>query len=98
MPEFAPRYRRSDRIEQGNFQADHIGGLLPYSPIALSTHNAAQALRAVLVGDHAHGLIECVCLAIQREHGLAGLSEPQRDIAFEFASVKKRVRVGSCRR
>ena len=63
--ELAAGLRDVERVPQRRFD-QHVGGGLRRSR-CLAAHDAGERLDALLVGDHAHGLVERVGLAVERE-------------------------------
>lgn len=56
-------------------------------PVELSAHDAAEAERPAIVGDHAHGAVDGVFLAVECEEFLAGFSEAGVDCSLELMRV-----------
>ena len=54
----------------------------------LAAHDSGDRFDAVGVGDHDHGLVERVCLAVKREHGLAGAGAAHGEIALDLGEVE----------
>ena len=67
--ELAPGDGNPHRIEERHLQ-ENVGGLLG-TAADLTAHHAADALGAVVVGDHHHLRVKLVVFAVQREDFLA---------------------------
>ena len=63
--ELAAGLRDVERLPQRRLD-QHVGGVLVAAG-GLAAHDAGERLDAVVVGDHAHGVVERVGLAVERE-------------------------------
>jgi hypothetical protein len=54
----------------------------------LAAHNAGERLDALLVGDHAHAVVERVGLAVERGEGLAGAGTTHHETALHLRGVE----------
>ncbi len=74
----------------GSHSADfdqHVGGVL-VAARRLAAHDAGEQFRTGLVGDHAHGVVEGVGLAVERQQLLARLGAPHHEIALHLGGVE----------
>ena len=74
--ELAPGLRDVERLPQRRLD-QHVGGGL-VAARGLAAHDAGERLDAVVVGDHAHGVVERVGLAVERQQLLAVLRRGAR--------------------
>ena len=58
------------------------------APGRLATHDTGERFHALLVGNDAHGLIECIGLAVEREQAFARARAAHREIASDFRRVE----------
>ena len=72
-------------IEVGALDED-VGGLLG-AGAALTADDAAETQRTAVVGDHAHGLVDLVLLAVERQETLARTAEPGPNGALELVGI-----------
>ena len=76
----------AQRIEQGGFE-EAIRGL-GRTTRSLAAHDAAEALGADVVGDHRHGVIERIGLAVERLQRLAGPGKARADGAPHLGRIE----------
>ena len=86
MPSLRPVARNRDRIEEGRFDED-IGRGLGAAGL-LAAHDAGNAARGFVVGDHAHGRIERVGLAVERQNLFAVFGHARLHIALELVGIE----------
>ena len=84
--ELAPGLRDVERLPQRRLD-QHVGGGL-VAARRLAAHDAGQRFRAVVVGDHAHGVVERVGLAVEREQLLAVLRAAHDEVALDLLGVE----------
>ena len=84
--QLATRRCDRDRIEEGRFHED-VGRRLRAARL-LAAHDAGDAARAPFVGDHAHGRIEGVGLAVEGEDLFAVLGHARLHVALELVGVE----------
>ena len=85
-PELAAGLRDVDLVPQRRLD-QHVGGGLR-ATARLAAHDARERLDAVLVGDHADGLIERVDLAIEGKEAFAEARAPHRQVAVHLGDVE----------
>ena len=85
-----PRRRPLSAVRRGSNSATSstTSVVLAVQPVPLAAHDAAEAHRARLVGDHRDLGIELVGPAVQRLEALAGAREAQAEIALELGRVE----------
>ena len=76
---------RAQRIEIGALDQDVRRRLRAAG--VLAAEDAAEAEHGAIVGDHAHGLVDLVRLAVEAGELLARLAEPRADGAVELVGV-----------
>ena len=84
--ELAPGLRDVERLPQRRFD-QHVGGGL-VAARGLAAHDAGERLDAAVVGDHAHGVVERVGLAVERQQLLAVLRAAHDEIALHLLGVE----------
>ena len=74
----------------GSHSANSISTSVVFSsqPERLAAHDAGERLDAVVVGDHAHGVVERVGLAVERQQLLAVLRAAHDEIALHLLGVE----------
>ena len=82
----APGRRRADRVEQRDLEED-VGGLLGAAR-ELAAHDAANALDALVVGDHGHLGIERVGLAVERQDLFSVARHAHGQVAGQLVGVE----------
>ncbi len=84
--ELAPRRRDAHAVEQRHFE-EHV---LRFGRAAgeLTAHDAADAVRALRIGDHRDRRVEFVGLAVERQDLLALARRAHREIAGELVRVE----------
>ena len=82
----------AQRIEVGALDQDVAG--LGGGAGLLAAHDAAEAQHGALVGDHAHGLVDLVGLAVEREEALALAAEAGADGALRACRRRRRAAAG----
>ena len=75
----------AQRIEVGALD-QHVLGLVRAAGV-LAAEDAAEAQHRAVVGDHAHGLVDLVRLAVEAVERLALAAEPRADGAGELVGV-----------
>ena len=94
--ELAPGLRDVDRLPQRRLD-QHVGGAL-VAARRLAAHDAGERLDAVVVGDHAHGVVERVGLAVERQQLLAVLRRGARRDCLSPSWRRTRAAAGRGRR
>ena len=84
--ELAPAGRGTDGIEQRDFK-EYIRGRVADAG-RLAAHDAADRLDAVIVGDHRHGGLQRVFLAVERGYFLAVFGEAHGDVAGDLRDIE----------
>ena len=84
--ELAAGLRDVERVPQRRLD-QHVGGAL-VAARGLAAHDAGERLDAVVVGDHAHGVVERVGLAVERQQRLAVLGAAHDEIALHLRGVE----------
>ena len=84
--ELAPGLRDVDLVPQRRFD-QHVGSGLRAAG-GLAAHDAGERFDALLVGDHAHALIERVGLAVERQQRLAVAGAPDGEMAMHLGGVE----------
>ena len=84
--ELAAGLRDVDRVPQRGFD-QHVGRRFRTAGM-LAAHDAGERFDAVVVGDHAHRVVERVGLAVEREQRFAFLGAAHDEIALHLLGVE----------
>ena len=86
MPSLRPVSAMLVASQSAEFDQD-IGGRVRATR-RLAPHDAGKRIHRLLVRDHAHGLIELVAFAIQRDQTLVRSRASDREIALDLGGIE----------